>query len=54
MTSKEEHTQAEDVMCDPNNPVVVSFEDVTSAAFKIKHGTEYTPCPVRYNILQIR
>ena len=27
-------------------PVVVSFEDVTAAAFRIKNGTRCTPCTV--------
>ena len=27
-------------------PVVVTFEDVTAAAFRIKNGTRCTPCTV--------
>ena len=34
----------EDPLCNPNNVQVITFQDVTSAAFKIKNGIEYTPC----------
>lgn len=33
-----------DPMCDADNPVRLQFEDVTSAAFKIKGGILSTPC----------
>lgn len=36
----------EDPYCNAQNPVVISFQDITSAAFKIKSGIEYTPCSV--------
>lgn len=37
-----------DPMCDADNPTKLQFEDVTSAAFKIKGGILSTPCMVRY------
>lgn len=36
-----------DPFCNADNPQIITFQDVTSAAFKIKKGIEYTPCPVR-------
>ncbi|KAL4236347.1 hypothetical protein ACF0H5_004734 [Mactra antiquata] len=30
--------------CDPANPVVVTFQDVSAAAYKIKKGIKKTPC----------
>ncbi|KAK6618092.1 hypothetical protein RUM44_002534 [Polyplax serrata] len=33
-----------DPLCDPNAPRTIHFEDVTSAAFMIKHGILTTPC----------
>ena len=30
--------------CDPNNPVKVTFNDVSAAAYRIKAGIEMTPC----------
>lgn len=42
VTSQEE--ECKDPFCNPENPVVISFQDVTSAAFKIKGGVEFTPC----------
>ena len=35
-----------DPFCDPASPKVISFQDITSAAFLIKDGIERTPCPV--------
>lgn len=33
-----------DPFCNPDHPIVINFHDVTSAAFKIRGGVEYTPC----------
>ncbi|XP_042240424.1 nascent polypeptide-associated complex subunit alpha, muscle-specific form-like isoform X2 [Homarus americanus] len=33
-----------DPWCDPKNPRVISFQDVSAAAFKIKSGIMNTPC----------
>ncbi|XP_058821522.1 L-threonine ammonia-lyase-like [Topomyia yanbarensis] len=33
-----------DPFCNADNPQIISFQDVTSAAFKIKKGIEFTPC----------
>lgn len=38
--------EVEDPLCSPNNVQKVTFQDVTTAAFLIKGGVEYTPCPV--------
>lgn len=35
-----------DPFCNADNPQIITFQDVTSAAFKIKSGIEHTPCPV--------
>lgn len=40
-----------DTFCDPENPVVVHFPEVSAASYKIKGGVERTPCNV--SILQI-
>lgn len=37
----------EDPACNPNNPQKITFQDITSAAFKIKSGIELTPCIVK-------
>lgn len=42
----------QDPFCDANNPIVITFQDVCQAAFKIKGGIETTPCVVR-RILKI-
>lgn len=33
-----------DPFCDPDHPVVVTFQDVSAAAFKIQGGIDKTPC----------
>lgn len=45
----------EDPMCSPNNIQKITFQDVTTAAFLIKGGVEYTPCPVkiRFQLSQV-
>jgi len=40
-----EGEEISDPFCNPDHPVKINFHDVTSAAFKIKGGVEYTPCP---------
>ena len=35
-----------DSFCDPNNPRVLSFQDVSAAAYMIKSGIQHTPCTV--------
>jgi hypothetical protein len=39
-----------DKFCDPNNPVRISFNDVSAAAYKIKGGVDVTPCTVNKTI----
>lgn len=46
-TGDSETKELEDPFCDPKNPRIITFHDITSAAFKIKSGIEITPCPVR-------
>jgi len=36
-----------DPFCDPEHPVVVTFQDVSAAAFTIRLGITRTPCNVR-------
>ena len=38
-----------DKFCDPDNPLSVSFHDVSAAAYKIKEGIQKTPCTVSFN-----
>lgn len=33
-----------DPFCDPNSPKILSFQDVSAAAYKIKSGIQHTPC----------
>lgn len=40
----EGETEIMDPYCNPEHPIVITFQDVTSAAFKIKGGIEFTPC----------
>lgn len=40
--------ELEDPLCSPKNVQKITFQDVTTAAFLIKDGVEYTPCPVRF------
>lgn len=39
-------TEFADPLCSPNDPVKVTFQDVTSAAFMIRNGVEKTSCNV--------
>ena len=38
-----------DPFCDPDNPVKITFNDVSAAAYRIKGGVENTPCTVIYH-----
>ena len=38
-----------DPFCDPENPVKITFNDVSAAAYRIKGGVENTPCTVSYH-----
>lgn len=40
-----EQQEFTDPFCNADNPQIITFQDVTSAAFRIKKGIEYTPCP---------
>lgn len=40
----EDNVEIKDPFCNPEHPIVITFQDVTSAAFKIKGGIEFTPC----------
>ena len=37
-----------DPFCDADHPVVVTFQDVSAAAFKIQGGIDRTPCKVSH------
>lgn len=43
-------TEFADPLCSPNDPVQVTFQDVTSAAFMIRNGVEKTSCNVSFKI----
>jgi len=38
-----------DEMCDPNNPRVSTFADISAAAYRIRSGVLRTPCTVSYS-----
>ena len=38
--------ELKDPYCDPDHPVVITFQDVSAASFKIQGGVEKTPCNV--------
>jgi len=45
-----------DPFCDPDHPVVIRFQDVSAAAFRIQGGIDRTPCTVcdflkTYNVM---
>lgn len=50
-TAVEDTTELEDPFCNANNPLKITFQDVTSAAFMIKNGIELTPCPVIFVLM---
>lgn len=39
-------TEIIDPFCSPENPVKITFQDITSASYLIKTGIEYTSCTV--------
>lgn len=49
-TGKEE---IKDPSCDPENPVKITFQDVSAAAYKIKDGIHRSPCIVSCIVLEI-
>lgn len=44
--SNETDVNIADPNCVAENPYRVTFQDITSAAFLIKSGVDYTPCSV--------
>lgn len=48
MSDQEKNSEIEvsDPNCVADKPYKVTFQDITSAAFVIKSGIEYTPCTV--------
>mgnify|MGYP003574266398 CR=1 FL=1 len=42
--SAESDDDLRDPYCDPEHPIVVQFQEVSAAAYKIKGGVERTPC----------
>ncbi|KAL1501506.1 hypothetical protein ABEB36_006815 [Hypothenemus hampei] len=44
MLNHEINNLLDDPLCNPEHPIKVTFEDVTSAAYKIKSGIKNTPC----------
>lgn len=49
-TTDEQQDDFTDPFCNADNPQIITFQDVTSAAFRIKNGIEYTPCPVNETV----
>lgn len=47
ISDEEKSSHSFDPKCVAHNPYVVTFQDITSAAFLIKSGIEVTPCTVR-------
>ncbi|KAL3869379.1 hypothetical protein ACJMK2_042064 [Sinanodonta woodiana] len=41
---KEQSVVILDEFCNPDNPKIISFQDVSAAAYKIKDGIQKTPC----------
>lgn len=37
-----------DEFCDPENPVVINFREISAAAYKIQGGIQQTPCTVSF------
>ena len=48
----QEEEELVDKFCDPTCPVVVQFNEVTMAAYKIRGGIERTPCSVSACVIQ--
>ena len=42
-----EGAEPADPHCDPDNPRVMQFQEISAAAYKIKDGLPRTPCTVR-------
>ena len=36
-----------DEWCDPKSPHILTFEEISAAAYRIKYGVDKTPCTVR-------
>ena len=45
--------EIKDPWCDPENPRIVSFENVSAAAFRIRDGIVRSPCDVSINSFQL-
>ncbi|KAJ8947278.1 hypothetical protein NQ318_014175 [Aromia moschata] len=43
-TNEEDTKMVDDPLCNPNRPVKITFEEITSAAYKIRSGVLNTPC----------
>jgi len=46
VSASDDDEDLKDPFCDPDHPVVVTFQDVSAAAFRIQGGIEKTPCNV--------
>ena len=46
MNKMSSSNDAEDPWCDPANPRIVDFEQISAAAYKIRDGIVRTPCDV--------
>lgn len=43
---QESEDSIEDPVCNPHRPVKISFEEITSAAYRVRSGILNTPCIV--------
>merc|ERR1712227_408860 len=44
ISSGPDDEELKDVWCDPDDPIVIRFEDISAAAYRIKNGIIMTPC----------
>lgn len=43
--------EVDDPFCNPDKPVKITFEEITSAAYKIRSGIVNTPCIVSKSVV---
>ena len=45
--------EIKDPWCDPENPRILGFQDITAASFRIRSGIIRTPCDVSRDIVLV-
>ena len=48
MLENEDESIQKDEMCDPDNPRVSTFQEISAAAYRIRSGILRTPCTVSW------